>query len=137
MIRTVTYEDKEFWLSIDKHSTECLFERKVRDKLGYVVEFDGKPVGVMHYNLLWDNMPFLNFLYFRSEHRRKGLGKEAMLYWEAEMKQNGFPMTMVSTQADEGAQHFYRKLGYKDSGCLVLNDCPMQQPLEIFMTKIL
>jgi hypothetical protein len=36
------------------------------------------------------------------------------------MKQMGFKMTMTSTQADEGAQHFYRKLGYKDAGCLLL-----------------
>ncbi len=47
------------------------------------------------------------------------------------MKQKGFNMVMTSTQADEGAQHFYRKLGYQDAGCLLLDT----QPLEIFLTK--
>ncbi|MNP74328.1 hypothetical protein D3C76_1711890 [compost metagenome] len=47
------------------------------------------------------------------------------------MKQKGYDMVMTSTQADEGAQHFYRKLGYKDAGCLILDS----QPLEILLTK--
>lgn len=38
---------------------------------------------------------------------------------------------MTSTQADEGSQHFYRKLGYKDAGCLILDT----QPSEIFFVK--
>jgi hypothetical protein len=38
---------------------------------------------------------------------------------------------MTSTLANEGAQHFYRKLGYRDSGCLILED----EPLEILLTK--
>lgn len=40
---------------------------------------------------------------------------------------------MASTQADETAQHFYRKLGYQDCGSL----CLTNQALEIIMIKIL
>ena len=38
---------------------------------------------------------------------------------------------------DEDSQHFYRKLGYKDCGCLVLNIPGFEQPLEMFMAKAL
>ena len=38
------------------------------------------------------------------------------------MSRAGHGMVLVSTQSDEPAQHFYRKLGYRDCGCLPL-DC--------------
>ena len=63
----------------------------------------------------------------------KGFGTKAMNHWEHEMQTSGYKLAMTSTQADEKAQHFYRKLGYKDSGCLLLSD----DPLEIFFVKYL
>jgi hypothetical protein len=47
------------------------------------------------------------------------------------MKSLGYEMVMTSTLANEQAQHFYRKLGYKDAGSLLLED----EPLEIIFTK--
>ena len=43
---------------------------------------------------------------------------------------------MTSTQADEQAQHFYRKPGYVDRGFLVLDGTPFEQAQEIFMIKV-
>ena len=54
-----------------------------------------------------------------------------MLWWESEMRSLGFCSMMTSTRADENAQFFYRKLGYKDAGCLFLDS----QPTEIFFIK--
>ena len=56
--------------------------------------------------------------------------------WEDEMRGLGYKMVMTSTQADEQAQHFYRKLGYVDRGCLVLDGTPFEQAQEIFMIKV-
>ncbi len=42
---------------------------------------------------------------------------------------------MTSTQTDESAQHFYRKLGYQDAGCLVLDIPGYKQPMEMFLVK--
>ena len=36
-IRYVKLEDKDFWYSLDKHLPEVEFEKKVRDKRGYVL----------------------------------------------------------------------------------------------------
>jgi hypothetical protein len=47
------------------------------------------------------------------------------------MEQQGFDTVMTSTQSDEHAQHFYRKLGYVDAGALLLDT----QPLEIILIK--
>ncbi len=38
---------------------------------------------------------------------------------------------MTSTMSNEGAQHFYRKLGCRYAGGLLLND----EPLEILLAK--
>jgi ribosomal protein S18 acetylase RimI-like enzyme len=94
-----------------------------------------KPIGVMRYNLFWDNTPFLTLIIFEEAYRGKGFGRHAMLSWEKEMAELGYKMVMTSTQVDEGAQHFYRKLGYVDRGSLFLDNTPFEQPQEIFMLK--
>lgn len=53
------------------------------------------------------------------------------------MLELGYKMVMTSTQADEDSQHFYRKLGYIDKGCLLLDNTPFEQPMEMFMIKVL
>ena len=136
-IRYASKTDKAFWFGLDEHLSESEFDLKVRDKRGYVISDDEEPVGVMRYNLFWDNIPFLTLIYFKEAYRRKGFGRQAMLFWENEMRENGHKMVMTSTRVDEQAQHFYRKLGYKDKGCLILDDTPFDQPQEIFMLKVL
>lgn len=53
------------------------------------------------------------------------------------MKEQGYKMVLVSTQVDEDAQHLYRKLGYIECGALLMNGTPLEQPMEMFMRKIL
>ena len=136
-IRYVSEADRPFWFPLDKHLSENEFILKVRDRRGYVVFDDGKPIGIMRYNLFWDNSPFLTLIYIEESYRRKGFGRQAMLHWEDEMRELGYKMVMTSTQADEQAQHFYRKIGYVDRGCLILDNTPLNQPQEILMLKVL
>jgi len=60
-----------------------------------------------------------------------------MLFWENEMCELGYKVVMTSTQIDEQAQHFYRKLGYIDKGGLFLDNTPIEQPQEVLMIKVL
>lgn len=53
------------------------------------------------------------------------------------MSELGYKMVMTSTQVNEDAQHFYRKLGYIDKGAVFLDNTPFEQPQEMFMIKIL
>lgn len=136
-MRFVEEEDREFWFSMDSHARTGEFAKKVRDQRGYVLLAAGNPAGILHYSLFWDNLPFLNLITILPSFRGKGYGRAAMAQWETDMKQAGFAMTLVSTQVDEDAQHFYRKLGYRDCGCLLLQDCPLAQPMELFLCKTL
>ena len=51
------------------------------------------------------------------------------------MKSQDYGMLMTSTQVDEEAQHFYRKLGYKDCGGFVVDVPGYEQPMEMIMIK--
>ena len=134
-IRYLEASDKQFWYSLDKHLPETEFYNKVQTKRGYILLLDDKPIGLLRYNLFWDNTPFCTMLFVDEKYQRKGYGKHLMKYWENDMKMQGYGMLLTSTQADETAQHFYRKLGYKDCGGFVIDIPAYAQPMEIFFMK--
>lgn len=130
-IRYMQVCDKAFWYTLDKHLPKEEYDLKVRDKQGYVLLNNGTPIGILRYNLFWDNTPFCTLLYIRNEYQRQGYGKKLMEHWENDMKANGYSFVLTSTQADEEAQHFYRKIGYRDCGSLILP----AEPTELFLMK--
>ena len=104
---------------------------------GYEIISDGLEVGVIEYKAFWDGMPYLSLIKLLPEYRRKGIGRQAMQLFETEMKRAGNKALLLSTQSDEDAQHFYRKLGYKECGSLILENTPFAQPTEMFFIKVL
>lgn len=134
-VRYVEIEDKDFWYGLDKHLPEIEFEKKVRDKQAYILLEDGVKVGLLRYNLFWDNTPFCTMLFVDWSKQKRGYGSKLMEYWENDMKKQGYGMVMTSTRVDEDAQHFYRKLGYKDCGGFTIDIPGYEQPMEMFMSK--
>jgi len=134
-IRYVQKEDREFWYSLDKHLPEKEFENKVSKQTGYVLLDNDTPIGLLRYNLFWDNTPFCTMLFISPAYQRNGYGKMLMQHWENDMKSQGYGMLLTSTQVDEEAQHFYRKIGYKDCGGFVIDIPGYEQPMEMFFIK--
>ena len=134
-IRYAEYSDKEYLFSVDQHMPESEFEYKVQTKRAYILCLNDKPTGLVRYNLFWDNTTFCTLLFIEEEYQRKGYGKQLMEYWEQDMKRQGYGMLLTSTQVDETAQHFYRKLGYKDCGGFVIDISAYAQPMELFLIK--
>lgn len=130
-IRYIQNTDKVFWYTLDRHLPKLEFDLKVRDKRGYVLLNVGMPIGILRYNLFWDNTPFCTLLYISDKYQRQGYGKKLMEYWENEMEAKGYSLVLTSTQANEEAQHFYRKLGYRDCGSLIMKE----EPTELFLIK--
>jgi GNAT superfamily N-acetyltransferase len=130
-------QDKEYALSFGNPMPKSEFDLKIRDRRCYILREGEKIIGIMRFNLIFDFIPFLSLMWLEESYRGKGYGTKAMAHWEEEMRGLGHKMIMVSTQVDQNAQHFYRKLGYKDMGTIVMDIPPYEQPLEMFMGKAL
>lgn len=136
-VKYVEMKDKDFVMSIDQHVKDISFQNRVYTKSGYVLWEKDRPIGLMVHCILWDNLPFMNFIYVEEAYRGRGFASQAITFWENDMKNQGYQMVLISTQVDEDAQHLYRKLGYIDCGGLLFAHTPMDQPMEMFMRKIL
>lgn len=134
-IRYLESSDKAFWYRLDQHLPEKEFDNKVQTKRGYVLLLNDKPIGLLRYNLFWDNTPFCTMVFVDQEYQGKGYGRKLIEYWEQDMKAQGYKMLLTSTQVDEEAQHVYRKLGYKDCGGFVIDIPEFAQPMEMFFIK--
>ncbi|GJM69699.1 N-acetyltransferase [Paenibacillus macerans] len=130
-IEIATEKDYKYIVDKDKHIPESLVRTKIKEKEIFILKELEREIGWMRYGYFWDNIPFMNMLWIEEEFRGQGIGKKIVLHWEENMRQRGFKLVMTSTQSDEEAQHFYRKIGYRDAGCLILET----QPLEVILTK--
>ncbi len=104
-------------------------EAKVFRREVLVARLNGPPVGWLRFNYFWDTIPFMNMLFVLAPHRGQSIGTRLVTFWEAEMLSLGYHAVLTSTQADETAQHFYRKIGYIDVGEFLLPSEPNEELL--------
>jgi GNAT superfamily N-acetyltransferase len=103
-----------------------------RGRILLAVPDDGKIfVGWLRWGLFWDEVPFMNHLYVDAPRRGAGVGRLLVSEWERTCGRDGHDTVMTSTLSAESAQHFYRRLGYTDAGCLLLPG----ESAEIFFIK--
>lgn len=130
-IKIASAQDLHFLKAHDRHLSREELEYSVARKRVYIAEQNGVPVGWLRWNLFWDNIPFMNMLYIVDSYRKQGIGRALVTFWEQEMQEQEYNFVMTSSQSDEQGQHFYRKLGYTDSGSLLFRN----EPLEIIFVK--
>lgn len=99
-----------------------------------VARLDAIAVGWLRFGYFWDTIPFMHLLFLLEPYRGQGIGRQLVTFWEDEMKRLGHQQVLTSTQANQRAQHFYRKLGYADVGGFTL---PGQPGLELLLHKSL
>lgn len=131
MIRYANEKDVEILKKYDNHISREELINSIKLKRILMMFQDNTFIGWLRYNLFWDEIPFMNMLYFLKDYRGKGYGKELVDYWEKEMLNNNYQKVLTSTLSNEQAQFFYRKNGYVDCGSLLLPD----NPLEIILIK--
>ena len=130
-IRLVEEKDFEILSKHDKHISAEILKKKISDKNILIAETDKKFAGWLRYNLFWDEIPFMNMLFVLEKFRAIGIGEKLVLEWEKLMSEQGYKFLLTSTQANEYAQHFYRKQGYKDLGGFT----PFGEEYEIILGK--
>lgn len=131
MIRYADENDFEIVRKYDRHIREEELKNVIRVKRVLVMFHEDCFVGWLRFSLFWDEIPFMNMLYFLEQYRGQGYGGQLVRYWEKEMKSSGYEMVLTSTLSNEPAQFFYRKQGYMDCGSLLLSGVP----LEIILKK--
>jgi N-acetylglutamate synthase-like GNAT family acetyltransferase len=120
MIRLADEKDITELAQLESHLSTEKLTKKIQNGEEYLYLIGEKIVGCLRFSYFWDEVPFMNLLNFLEDYRGKGYGTEIVEYWEAEMKKSGHQFILTSSLANEQAQHFYRKLGYIDSGALFL-----------------
>lgn len=131
MIRYANENDFELLINYDTHISSTELRNCINTKKILIMFHNNSFIGWLRFNLFWDAIPFINMLYFLENYRKKGYGSQLVNFWEKEMLKNNYKMVLTSTQSNEQAQFFYRKIGYVDCGSLLLPD----EPLEIILLK--
>lgn len=130
-IRLAKSRDVELLHTYDHHIAREELENAAALGRVYLAEQDGRLAGWLRYNLFWDQIPFMNLLYIQEEERGKGIGRQLVEQWEADMARKGYSVLMTSTQSNEYAQHFYVHLGYEAVGGFCLEG----EPYEMIFAK--
>ncbi|OQY37909.1 MAG: hypothetical protein B6226_04450 [Candidatus Cloacimonetes bacterium 4572_65] len=131
VIRNAKFDDIHQISELEKHISLEKLCKKISAKEIIIVEENEELIGYLRFNFFWDEIPFMNMLFLKSEYRKQGWGRELVLFWEKEMKQQEYSSLLVSTMSNESSQYFYRKLNYVDIGGFVLP----QEPLELMLFK--
>jgi GNAT superfamily N-acetyltransferase len=124
-------EDLPFLRQHYDRAAPDLLERKIAAREIIVARLDSGIAGWMTYTWLFDCLPFINELFILEEYRRNGIGSKMVEFFEEEMTAAGQRVIMTSSLANEEGQHFWRKMGYRDAGGVLLAD----EPLEVFFRK--
>ena len=111
--------------------SDAALEAQIRGPRLRIIEAGGKPVGFLKFHVIWESLPFIELIVILKSERGLGYGTRAVREWERQMAERGFDLVVMSTQASATAQHFWRKLGYRDCGALTIRN----QPAEIFMQR--
>jgi len=131
IIRCADFNDYSWLNKQEKNISNEILKIKINAKEIYVVQKEEELIGWLRYNLFWDSIPFMNMIYFLEKYRNKGFGKKLVNYWENEMGKKGYSNILTSTLSNEEAQHFYRKIGFKEIGGFNY----LEEPLEIIFYK--
>jgi ribosomal protein S18 acetylase RimI-like enzyme len=115
----------------DSYIDADTLKKKILDKQIIVAESGKQILGWLRFGFFWDSIPFMNMLFIGKDYRKMGIGRKMVQFWERDMRKQNKTIVMTSSQSDEEAQHFYRKLGYTDVGALTLPE----EPEEIIFIK--
>lgn len=133
--RVATEPDLPFLAEVDRHASPQVQAEVVSLGRVMLAEVDGGAVGCLRWGMFWDEVPFMNLVWVMPERRGAGVGTTLIEAWEKSQVTAGHTMVLTSTVSSERAQHLYRRLGYVDSGVLLLPDEAAELIFRKHLTK--
>lgn len=129
--------DYETVLALDPYFSPVILQKKpeTSPEQNLLLFCDDKPAGLLCWHLFWDYIPYTHYLHIPGAFRARGFAKQLLTFLENAMQQEGWPTVMASIPSDAPAQYFYRRMGYRDAGCFLLNEGPLRQAPELFFIK--
>lgn len=119
-VRTAQAVDQPFLQAHDQHISARELAAVLDRGRTLIAAEGGSDLGWLRWSMFWDEIPFMNMLFVLEHARGSGLGRALVERWEQVMLHEGHTHLLTSTLSNESAQHFYRRLGYVDCGCLFL-----------------
>jgi len=132
-IQMVTFRDLKGVCELDASIDSSLMKVKIQRREILVAKEESEIVGILRFSLFWDNVPFINMLIVKECKRNIGIGTNLMQKWESMMNDKGYGRVMTSTQSDETARDFYKKLQYQEIGGF---DYPGQERELLFLKEL-
>jgi len=129
--RIASDSDLPFLNEVDRHVSHEDLAHVVSSGRVMVAEADGAKAGYLRWGLFWDAIPFMNLLFVVPERRGQGIGTTLIETWKKAQVAAGHAFVLTSTVSAETAQHLYRRLGYVDTGALLLPN----EPTELILRK--
>ena len=131
MLRAAQDTDFAFLRDFSSEPRDDRLRAQIQDGRLRIIESAEGPLGFIKFYVLWEVLPFIEVIMIRNDCRGRGIGRAAVRAWEAEMSARAFQRAIISTQADETSQYFWRRVGYQDCGTLELPG----RPVELFMYR--
>lgn len=131
MLRAAQDTDLAFLRDFSREPRDDRLRAQIQDGRLRIIESSKGPVGFIKFYVLWEVLPFIEVIIIRNDCRGRGIGRAAVRAWEEEMSAQSFQRAIISTQADETAQYFWHRVGYRDCGTLALPG----RPVELFMYR--
>jgi len=131
MLRCASDADIAFLNQLAPVSDLRVLRAQIREGRLLVIEDSGEAAGFIKFYVLWETLPFIEVIVVHEDLRGRGIGRSAVRFWEREMAKRAHSRAVISTQANESAQGFWRRIGYRDCGYLELPG----KPAELFMFR--
>ena len=136
-VRFATMEDLPFLLA-QEYAPEAMVRRRVELGEVIVAEREGEVVGLLRFEWMWSEIPFIGLIRVEPEHRKQGVGRAMLAFLEAHLlgRELHHKILMSSSEAMEpSAQSWHRHMGFVECGFIMgLNEGDVG---EVFFQKTL
>lgn len=119
VIRFAVATDIDICLQYDHCKDRGLLLRKIEAGELIIAELDGKPVGYLTIQFIWEVLPYISLVRVAEPFQRQGIGRRMLAFLEQHLREQGHKQLLSSSQVDEPEpQAWHRARGFRECGIL-------------------